>query len=86
MNCWGFTPRIFEPLAARFDEFRDSAKASDEFMLPAEMTRLVESFSVEVEVLETEGIWLGITAPGDITWVSTQLTKLHDEGVYPWKL
>ena len=38
---------------------------------------------LRVEVLSTDAVWFGVTYKEDKEYVSAELKKLHDAGVYP---
>lgn len=88
MNCWGFTPRLFEGLDRHFAEFlrtrgRDS-KA--EFYLPAAVSAIVARGEAVVHVLPTESSWFGITYREDKARVTAAIADLVRKGVYPNRL
>ena len=39
--------------------------------------------NLKVEVLSTDAVWFGVTYKEDKDYVSAELKKLHDEGIYP---
>ncbi|NLL38338.1 MAG: hypothetical protein GX254_01955 [Clostridiales bacterium] len=89
MNIWGFTPWIFKVLEDCFHEFLRSLPPEDmssECLLPVAIDAMVREKQLLVAVLETGSTWLGITYKEDRDFVSDELKKLHDRGIYPLKL
>ena len=41
---------------------------------------------LKVEVLSTDAVWFGVTYKEDKEYVSAELRRLHEEGVYPSEL
>jgi NDP-sugar pyrophosphorylase family protein len=95
MNCWGFTPAIFEGLDRQFRSFLaplglgaapagagpDSLKA--EFYLPAAVSALVAEGQATVRVLPTASSWFGVTYREDKPRVEAALRTLIAAGEYP---
>ena len=89
MNIWGFTPELFDELAARFERFlgkigEDPTKA--EYYLPEVVNQLLAEGKVSVRVLPTHEPWFGVTYQEDVARVRGAMRNLIDEGVYPAKL
>lgn len=90
MNCWVFTPDVFEGLTAIFDEFleRHGHDEQVESPLPEAINTLVQANRARVKVVEAPGPWFGITHPDDRDRVATGLRDLTTRGIYPsplWK-
>lgn len=89
MNIWGFTPWIFKEMEAYFNGFLINLSSEDtgsECLLPVMMDDMIKRNRIEISVLETDSTWLGITYREDRDFVSGELKKLHDAGIYPPKL
>ena len=54
-----------------------------ECLLPALVDNLMHTQGLQVEVLSTNAVWFGVTYKEDKEYVSAELKKLHDSGVYP---
>lgn len=86
MNCWGFTPWIFEKLDEYFIAFLkglapDAIKA--ECLLPGMVGELIDKGELSVSVLHTAARWFGVTYREDKPMVAAELKALHDAGTYP---
>ena len=88
MNCWAFTPDIFDALEAGFVEFhknlpnaKDPLKA--EYFLPFLVQSEIDAGRASVRVLETTAKWYGVTYADDkpkfVEFVKSQV----EAGVYP---
>lgn len=89
MNIWGFTPWIFKALEDYFHEFLEGLPPEDvssECLLPVGIDTMIRKKQILASVLETSSSWLGITYKEDRDFVSGELKKLHDRGIYPPKL
>jgi hypothetical protein len=84
-NCWGFTPRLFEPLAREFGAFleRDGASVSAEFLLPEAVHALVIDGQARVRVLPVREPGFGLTHSADLPVVRDAIRRLVAAGVYP---
>ena len=89
MNCWGFTPAVFEHIANGFDKFL--AKNPDpkaEYYLPTAVKEMIADDKAEVKVYETNAKWFGVTYKDDKPGVMAGIKGEIDAGVYPtplWK-
>lgn len=93
MNCWAFTPAIFDSLHEGFVEFLSELPNSEnqlkaEFYLPFLVQREIEKGSCDVRVLETNAKWYGVTyledKPRFVEFIKEQIKA----GAYPdglWK-
>ena len=52
-------------------------------MVPSLVDELMHTKGLRVEVLSTDAVWFGVTYKEDKEYVSAELKKLHDAGVYP---
>lgn len=88
MNCWGFLPAVFEPLAAAFAEFVRTRGADPraEFYLPAAIAGMIARGEAEVEVLPTDARWFGVTYREDRPAVQQAIEARVAAGEYPRKL
>ncbi len=93
MNCWAFTPDIFDSLEEGFVKFfeklpltPDPKKA--EYLLPTLVQSEIDGGKCDVRVLKTSAKWHGITYAEDkpefVKFINSEIEK----GVYPdglWK-
>lgn len=88
MNFWAFTPRFFDELETRFNEFFNyiDQPLTNEFYLPAAVNRTMESGGCRVRVLPTHAQWYGVTYPADKENVSANIWNMVESGKYPHKL
>lgn len=89
MNFWGFTPAVYEELAAEFPRFlaaNQTAIEKAEFYIPNFVTDLIHTGRARVKVLPTAEKWHGVTYANDKPQVKAALQALVDAGVYPAKL
>lgn len=88
MNCWGFTPRLFEGLDRHFGEFLRTRGGDPkaEFYLPAAVSDIVARGEAVVHVLPTESSWFGITYREDKARVTAAIAELVRMGTYPSRL
>ena len=86
MNFWGFAPSFFDAAEAYLADFLASGEGDPlkkEFVLPALVDTLMREKGLKVEVLSTDAVWFGVTYKEDKAYVTGELKKLHDQGVYP---
>ncbi len=88
MNFWGFSPDIFNVAERLFKKFlrKYSQDNHEEFLLPHLVDHMIKNDIKDFEMLDTKAHWLGITYKKDLKTVSSKLTKLTEEGVYPESL
>lgn len=89
MNCWGFTPDIFESIEEGFKNFL--AQPTDnpmkrEYYLPFAVKEALDAKKCTVTVYSTEDSWYGVTYKEDKEPVKASIAKLISDGVYPDKL
>lgn len=89
MNCWGFTPALFDELEAGFRAFwqahiADLSKC--EYYLPAAVQEQKDAGLCDVRVYPTSSKWLGVTYPGDKPSVKAAIAELIAQGEYPAEL
>ena len=88
MNCWGFTPRLFEELETRFATFlaAHGAEEKGEWYVPFVVDELVREGTADCRVLPTDSSWFGVTYREDKPHVTAEIRKLVDAGEYPANL
>ena len=89
MNCWGFTPEIFEKLDAGLADFLDNIGSNPlkaEYYLPSAVDQQQKSGVCDVKVYPTTSVWQGVTYPEDKERVKNALRDLINAGEYPEKL
>ncbi|MBR6680913.1 MAG: nucleotidyltransferase [Clostridia bacterium] len=89
MNCWGFTPAIFDSIEEGFKTFL--AQPTDnpmkrEYYLPFAVKEAMDAGKCTVTVYSTEDSWYGVTYKEDKEPVKASIAKLISDGVYPEKL
>lgn len=86
MNCWGFTPAIFDYLEKGFEAFLSCSEGDPikrEFYLPACVDSAMKAGKCSVSVLPTEAKWYGVTYPEDKEYVVSSIKALIESGAYP---
>ncbi len=86
MNIWGFTPAVYDALAAEFPRFLEANKANldkAEFYIPNFVTDLIRSGQARCKVLPTHEKWHGVTYADDKPQVKAALQQMVDQGIYP---
>ena len=88
MNCWGFTPRLFDELETRFAAFlaAHGAETKGEWYLPFVVDELVREGKADCRVLPTDSAWFGVTYREDRPAVVSAIRKLVEAGEYPANL
>lgn len=90
MNMWGFTPDYFQHSEECFKEFlsdpKNMANPKSEFFIPLVVSKLINSGTSTVEVLDTTSKWFGVTYAADRPDTVARIKSLVDAGVYPNKL
>jgi len=88
MNCWGFTPRLFDELETRFTAFlaAHGAETKGEWYLPFVVDELVREGKADCRVLPTDSAWFGVTYREDRPSVVSAIRKLVEAGEYPANL
>lgn len=86
MNCWGFTPALFDELETGFRSFWQ-ANAADlskcEYYLPSAVQEQKDRGLCDVRVYPTSSKWLGVTYPEDKPSVKAAIAELIASGEYP---
>ena len=85
MNCWGFTPDIFEKLERGFACFltENSGDIKREYYLPMAVREFMENGECAVRVYSSKDAWYGVTYREDRENVVNSLAKMKANGIYP---
>ena len=85
MNCWGFTPKLFDELEERFQKFLAArgTELKSEWYIPFVVDELIREGKASCTVLPTDSSWFGVTYRGDKPFVVGEIKKLVDAGEYP---
>ena len=88
MNLWGFTPSIFDHLETEFQAFLSGIeqRPKSEFQIPTAIDNLIQKEKIQVNILETDEKWLGVTYPEDKQPVEQGILELVDKHIYPHDL
>lgn len=88
MNFWGFTPKYFEQLEARFVKFikENNDNIKSEFYIPYVVNLMIEEGIGKTKVLESNAEWFGVTYQEDRPVVVDSIRKLIADGKYPDRL
>lgn len=88
MNFFGFTPKYFELSESLFEEFleKNYKEPKVEFYIPSAINNLLVHKICTMEVLKSNARWFGVTYKQDKEYVTTEIQKLKDNGVYPVNL
>lgn len=92
MNLWGFDTSIMNELEKELILFLEEKVKKEplksEFFLPSVVQKLLETDSIEVNVLKSAEKWFGVTYKEDKKNVVQAIRMLKENGVYPkylWK-
>lgn len=89
MNCWGFTPAIFDRLEADFVKFLSNLGDNPlkaEFYLPTAVDLQRTDGLCDVKVYPTQSVWYGVTYQEDKAFVKQSIRAMIDAGEYPEQL
>ncbi len=88
LNCWGFTPAIFEELKTQFVEFLKNMQDSEkeEFLLPSIVKYMIQEQKKSFKVLPTEDEWFGMTYQEDKETVENKMKDYIHQKLYPYSL
>ena len=88
MNCWGFTPRLFDELETRFAKFlaAHGTEMKSEWYIPFVVDELIREGKADCRVLPTDSSWFGVTYREDKPFVADSIRKLVEAGEYPANL
>lgn len=90
MNFWCFMPDVISHFRSEFRYFLEehANSASEEFLIPYMINKLVTAGQITVKILEAPGQWFGITYKEDKPDVENALRELVESNIYPsplWK-
>ena len=88
MNCWGFTPEIFDGVNEGFKKFLSTVNDAPnpqkaEYYLPFAVRELMEAGKCSVKVYASDSAWYGVTYHEDKEKVMNSIQALKDCGEYP---
>ncbi len=88
MNFWGFSPTLFKDLESLFIQFlkQGGSELKSEFYIPFAVFDLIAQNKVNVEVIEADSPWFGVTYQEDMPAVKEGIANLVRQGIYPEKL
>ncbi len=87
MNCWAFTPVLFDMLDAAFTAFlRTGPGLKDECLLPDVVNDALATERARCRLLSTTATWCGVTHKEDRPATVASLAALHAAGEYPARL
>lgn len=85
MNCWAFSPKIFEKLEEKFIHFLEEkgTEMKSEFYIPTAVQNLKDDGLAQIKVMTSEDIWFGVTYAADKDVVTSELAQMHEDVIYP---
>ncbi len=86
MNCWGFTPDIFDRVMEGFRAFLSELKPEEikkEYYLPFAVCDLMQKGLCTVRVYPSKDSWYGVTYASDKETVQKGIGSMIEKGVYP---
>lgn len=88
LNMWGFTPRVFDQLKVRFEQFlqQSGSDLKAECYIPNTVGELVQAGEARVKVLRSRDPWFGVTYREDRPRVVESIRRLISSGQYPERL
>jgi NDP-sugar pyrophosphorylase family protein len=88
MNFFGFTPKYFEVSEMLFEAFLEEnyLDPKAEFFIPLVVNHLIVNKLASMEVLNSDARWFGVTYKEDKEYVTSEIKKLKDQGIYPANL
>ena len=89
MNCFGFTPDVFERIEKGFEKFLENGGKNElkaEYYLPGSVFEMIENGQCTVKVYRSDAEWYGVTYHEDKPHVVAAIRGLVKKGVYPGKL
>lgn len=90
MNFFGFTPKYFDISSSMFEAFleKNYKEPKAEFFIPLVVNSVIVDKTATMEVLKSNARWFGVTYKEDKEYVTSEIQKLKNTGVYPknlWK-
>ena len=84
MNLFAFSKDILRKLEEQFPIFlkENISNLKAEFLIPEEVSRLVEEGKATLELISTPSVWYGVTYREDKPSVVKALKELTDKGLY----
>ena len=89
MNLFAFTSKFMNYLDDYFVEFLNTNKDTldkAEFFLPSVVTSLIKENKVNVEVINSDAVWYGMTYKEDKEVVKQSIRNEVNQGIYPESL
>lgn len=89
MNCWGFTPDVFDGVMEGFRAFLSNLGDNPlkcEYYLPFAVRERMEEKKCSVRVYESDSAWYGVTYHEDKQKVQASIEQLKKDGIYPEEL
>ncbi len=88
MNFWGFPVSIFGDLSKYFADFLavSGRELKSECYIPSFADHLIKNRLLDIEVINADSEWFGVTYPEDKASAVKRIAELTDSGVYPAKL
>lgn len=85
MNCWAFSPKVFEKLEEKFIDFlkEKGGEMKSEFYIPTAVQNLKDDGLAEIKVMTSEDVWFGVTYAADKDVVISELAQMHEDVIYP---
>lgn len=87
MNMWGFKPNFIDYMKDDFVKFFENEVPlnfmKSEFFIPKEVGKMLQSNKIEVQVLQSDDKWYGVTYQEDKPVVKAGIKQLIDDGKYP---
>lgn len=85
MNCFGFTPAIFEHFREGFEKFiaERGNELKSEFYCPGAVFDMISKNQATVKVYNTTANWFGVTYHEDKPRVTAAIRELIKSGEYP---
>ena len=88
MNMFGLPRHFLDVLEENFPAWLQThgQELKSEYLLPAEIDKLMQKGEARVRVLKDHDRWFGVTYQEDREAVEKSLRALHESGVYPERL
>lgn len=85
MNFFGFTPKYFDISESMFETFlqENYKEMKAEFFIPLVVNNVIVDKTATMEVLKSNARWFGVTYKQDKPYVTSEIQKLKDSGIYP---
>ncbi|MDP3313975.1 sugar phosphate nucleotidyltransferase [Lutibacter sp.] len=88
MNFFGFTPKYFDISESLFEDFlhQNYKELKAEFFIPLVVNHVIVNKEATMEVLKSNAQWFGVTYKQDKEYVTMEIQKLKEKGLYPENL